>query len=263
MNNKFPSELRFDIISEDWVIIAKTRKKLPKVHKTKKEPSFKISPKDCPFCNIKGQLPPKLIFAKGQKILPKHNSKIPPNWTTIVIPNKYPALIPARKILEKKEGKFFKILKGVGYCELVVTRDHEKHFPLFEVSQIKEVIDAYQERYQALKQKPFVKYISIFHNHGPTAGASQPHPHSQIITTPLIDNDLKKALEKAKKYYESYQKCIYCEMNEWEMKVKKRIVVENELFLAICPFASKSAFQVIVSPKPHLSYFQTSDGKNL
>lgn len=45
-------------------------------------------------------------------------------------------------------------------------------------------------------------------------------------------------------------------MNKWELRVKKRIVFENKYFLALCPFASKSAFQIIVSPKAHLSYFE-------
>ncbi len=45
-------------------------------------------------------------------------------------------------------------------------------------------------------------------------------------------------------------------MNKWEMKVRKRIVFENKDFLVLCPFASKMAFQTIVSPKRHLSYFE-------
>lgn len=46
-------------------------------------------------------------------------------------------------------------------------------------------------------------------------------------------------------------------MNKWEQKVKKRIIFENELFLAVCPFASRSAFEVIISPKIHYSHFET------
>jgi UDPglucose--hexose-1-phosphate uridylyltransferase len=45
-------------------------------------------------------------------------------------------------------------------------------------------------------------------------------------------------------------------MNEWEKKINKRVVSENEDFIAICPFASKTAFEVIISPKKHFSYFE-------
>jgi UDPglucose--hexose-1-phosphate uridylyltransferase len=45
-------------------------------------------------------------------------------------------------------------------------------------------------------------------------------------------------------------------MLDWEIKEKKRIVFENNNFLALCPFASKTAFEVIITPKKHLSYFE-------
>lgn len=252
-NKKFPSELRFDIISKDWVIIATGRGKRPEAFKKKKKEEVSISEKECPFCDIKNQQPPLMGFSHLRTLSLKEISN---NWTTIVIPNKYPALLPARKIEIQREGKFYRKLKGVGYCELVITKDHKKHFPDFELWQAKEVFDAYQKRYLVLMRKSFVNYISIFHNHGKEAGASQPHPHSQIITTPLIDVDLRKALFNAKSFFQKTKKCIYCEMNEWEEKTKKRIVFENEFFLAICPFASKSAFQVIISPKFHSSNFE-------
>jgi len=254
MAKKFPSELRFDTISRDWVIIATGRAKRPEAFKLKKRKEIKISKKECPFCNIETQEKPLLIFVKGKEILLEKG--IPKNWTTIVIPNKYPALLPAKKLKIEREGKFYRKITGAGHCELVVTRDHKKHFPDFEIWQIKEVLDCYQKRYLELMKKPNVAYISIFHNHGTEAGASQPHPHSQIITTPLIDVDLKKALSNSEKYFEKTKKCIYCEMNKWEMKVKKRIVFENEEFLVLCPFASKSAFEMIISPKKHSSNFE-------
>ena len=147
-------------------------------------------------------------------------------------------------------------MAAVGFHEVVITRDHQKQLAQFKIEQVKEVIDVYQERYLELKKEKFVNYISIFHNHGLEAGASITHPHSQIITTLLIDVDLKKALFNSQEYYQTTKKCVYCQMNDWERKVKKRIVFENKDFLAICPFASKSAFQIIISPQKHLSYFE-------
>jgi len=251
---KFPSELRFDLVSKDWVVIATGRAKRPEAFRMEKRAKIEIPKEKCPFCNIETQEKPVLIYSHGKK-LPIEN-EISKEWTCLVVPNKFPALLPAEKIKRKKEGKFYQKMNAVGFCELVVTKDHEKHFPHFEVSQVKEVFDAYQERYLDLMKKPFVNYVSIFHNHGAEAGASQPHPHSQIITTPLIDADLQKALLNSERYFKEKRKCIYCEMNNWERKVKKRIVFENEDFLVICPFASKAAFEVIISPKFHSPYFE-------
>ena len=253
---EFPSELRFDLISNDWVVIATGRGKKPEAFKKNKRMEVNVSEKDCPFCNIRTQEKPLLVYFNGEKIPLTANNDIPNNWSTVVIPNKYPAFLPYHKLNKKIEGGLYQTMNAVGFCELVVTRSHKDHFSQFKVSQIKEVLDAYQERYLDLSKKEFVNFISIFHNHGAEAGASQPHPHSQIITTPLIDVDLRRALLNSEKYFYKEKECIYCRMNNWEMKVKKRIVFENEDFLAVCPFASKSAFQIIISPKKHLSRFE-------
>jgi UDPglucose--hexose-1-phosphate uridylyltransferase len=157
-------------------------------------------------------------------------------------------------------------MDAAGYHEVVVTRDHDRSLAMLSIGRIKEVIDVYQQRYLELMEKPSVKYISIFHNHGKEAGASMSHPHSQIITTPLIDTDLEKAISNAKTYYRKHKKNIYFLMNEWERKTKKRIVFENKDFLVLCPFASKSAFEIIISPKkpsPHFEMISEKEKESL
>lgn len=255
---KFPSELRLDLVSKDWVVIATGRAKRPGAFKKKKRQENKISKKDCPFCNVSKQENPVVVYEKGKKT---KGDGVPKGWTTVVFPNKYPALLPNSHLDEKIESNLYKTMNAVGFCEVVVTRNHEKSLALLPKEHVKEVIDSYQERYLELMKKKFVNYISIFHNHGKEAGASQPHPHSQIITTPLVDVDLQRALSNASRYFEKNKKCIYCQMQELEMKEKERIVFENEDFLATCPFASKSAFQIIVSPKNHLPYFERINEK--
>ena len=252
---KFPSELRMELVSRDWVVIATGRARRPETFKKEKRTSEKVSKKTCPFCKINSKETPTLIFSQGRKIHFKAG-KISKDWTTIVIPNKFPAFLPHPELDEQIEGGLYKKMNAVGFHEIVITRDHRKQIAQFSVEQVKEVFDVYQERYLNLMPKKFVNHISIFHNHGQEAGASIAHPHSQIITTPLIDIDLQKALLRSRGYYKKDKRCIYCEMNKWERKFKKRVVFENKDFLVICPFASKTAFQVIVSPKKHLAYFE-------
>ncbi len=248
-----PSELRYDIASKDWVIIATGRSKRPENFKQEKKIKSGQPKKDCPFCKIGTQEEPTFALASGKKVTPK--DRLFKNWTTVAIPNKYPAVIPYIEKDENKEGPFFKKMNAVGFHEVIITRDHSKSLALLENNRVKELFDVYCERYKYFMKKSFVNYISIFHNHGPEAGASIFHPHSQIITTPLIDIDLNKAILNSKKYYKKTKKCIYCQMNSWDLKSKKRIVLENKHFLAFCPFASKAAFQVIISPKKHLYCF--------
>jgi UDPglucose--hexose-1-phosphate uridylyltransferase len=251
---KLPSELRFDLTSKDWVVIATGRAKRPKAFRREKRAEIKIPKNKCPFCNIGTQEKPLLIYYQGKKIPLQQG--VPKNWTTIVVPNKFPAFLPYPRLKKKVEGSLYQTMNAVGFCELVVTRDHEKSLALLSIQNIKEVIDSYKERYLALMDRPFVNYVSIFHNHGPEAAASQPHPHSQIITSPLFDIDLRKALNNSQKHFQRNKKCVNCRMNNWERKVRKRVVFENRSFLAVCPFASKAAFEVIISPKKHLPNFE-------
>jgi len=249
----FPSELRFDLISQDWVVIATGRSRRPDTYKKDRKKEEEVPPDKCLFCKIETQKKPVLIYAKGKKV---SNETIPSDWTNIVVPNLYPAFIPRPEIKKKMEGPFYQTINAVGFHEVVITRDHKKAIGEFSLEEIKELIDVYQDRYLDLMKKDFVHYVSIFHNHGLEAGASIAHPHSQIITTPLIDVDLNKALINSKAYNKKTGKCIYCQASKWEAKVKTRVIFENKEFLAICPFASKSAFEIIITPKKHQSCFE-------
>lgn len=251
---KFPSELRFNLVSKDWIVIATGRARRPETFKEEEErKDTEKSQKACPFCQVETQEKPTLIFVKGKKIAPEKG--IPKDWTTIVIPNKFPAVLPGESLNERAEGPY-QLMDGVGFHEIVVTRDHQKDIPQLKREEVKEVIDAYQERYLEFMNEKFVNYISIFHNHGAKAGASITHPHSQIMAIPVTDPDIENSLISSRRYWDIHQKCLHCEMLRWDKEDGRRVVFENEHFLALCPFASRMAFQIRIYPKTHLSYFE-------
>lgn len=254
---KFPSELRFDTASKDWVVIATGRAKRPDMFKEEAEEIERTPPEECPFCDINSQERATLVFAEGKRLNVTKGKNIPENWTTVSFPNKYPAFIPDGTLDERRENGLYKKMNAIGFHEVVVTRDHDKPMGMLSQEEVEELIEVYYLRYIDLISNPKVNYVAIFQNHGPKAGASIYHPHSQIITTPLIDTDLRTALINSENYYEENRgKCVYCEMMRLETKAQERIVYENEDFLVICPFASKAAFQTIISPKRHSPYFQ-------
>lgn len=250
---KFPSELRFDLVSKDWVVIATGRAKRPEMFKKEKRKVMEMPKSQCPFCRLDLTDKPVLVFNRGKKI--KIEEKKFPNWTLMVIPNKYPAFSNSDSLNEKTDGPY-KSMDGVGFHEVVVTHDHKKQIAQFSVAQIKEVIDAYQERYLDLMNEELVSYISIFHNHGREAGASLGHPHSQIITLPVIDPDLQSSISGSKNYFNGLKKCVHCTMLEQDRKDGKRIVFENEEFVVLVPFASRMAFETRIYPKEHHAYFE-------
>ena len=152
------------------------------------------------------------------------------------------------KLVENKAKAFFD--------EIVVTRDHFKQLALMNVLEVAEVFDAFQDRYLDLMNKKNVNYIAIFHNHGKEVGASIPHPHSQIIAIPVVSPYVKMELDGAQLYHKSNHDCVYCVMTEYESETEKRVVFENDDFIAFCPFASRAAFEVWIAPKKHSPYFE-------
>jgi UDPglucose--hexose-1-phosphate uridylyltransferase len=239
--DKKESELRYDLLNDDWVIISPAR-----ANRLKK----KVVSSICPFCEIESQEKAVLVYSKGIKI---NDFK---KWTTAVIPNKYPVLITSQEHKEEKESNIYSRIKSAGFHELVITKDHNKSLALLPIERVKEVLTCYQQRIIEYKKHDFVKNVVVFHNHGKEAGASQAHPHSQILTVPLIDKEFKITLGRHKKHFEENNECLRCRVTNEEKKLKKRIVFENKDFIVYIPFAPKFSFQTIITPKKHSSRFE-------
>lgn len=252
------SELRQDIVTGDWVVIATGRAKRPEDFSKTEYSTLKLSEDtdidDCFFCDpVKsGQEKDVLIYSKSDG-----------DWSLRVFPNKYPAFSRGKVPRSLEEGPYF-AMTGTGYHEIIVTKDHFKHLPDLEPIEIAEVIDAFQDRYLELMRKKSVNYITIFHNFGKEAGASIAHPHSQLIAIPVISPYIKQELDGAELYFKSLRKCVFCEMVEYEIKNKIRVISENDEFIAFCPFSSRSAFETWIVPKKHSPYFERiTDGEKL
>jgi UDPglucose--hexose-1-phosphate uridylyltransferase len=246
---KSVSELRMDLVSNDWVIVATGRARRPETFATgNRVTEQRIHKKECPFCGDK-------VLDQGVTYrLDKPDGR----WSTVAVKNKFPALSEGVKTNERKDGPN-RIMDGIGFHEVIITWAHDRQMAQFTKAEIKEVVDVYQQRYLDLMNKKFIKYVSIFHNHGKEAGASIFHPHSQLIAIPVVDPHLRTSLEGAERYFTSQGKCVYCIMLEWDLKNKERIVYENERFVALCPFASQMSFEVRIYPKDHHAYFERMD----
>lgn len=240
------SELRRDLVTGDWIVIATRRALRP--HAFIAQGKHEEDPRDtCPFEDPEksGNEPPLFL-------LPQNAGS---DWRVQVIPNKYPAFSPAGECQVPRAFGPYEVIDGRGFHEVVITRDHSKHFALFSREEAEQVVRTYQERYAVMKNDPCVTYIAIFHNHGRTAGATLTHPHSQIIALPIVPPDVRRSLQGSADYFERNKQCVHCVMIEWERKDKERIVFENDTFVAFCPFISRTAFEIRIFPKHHDAHF--------
>ena len=242
------SELRQDLVSGDWVLIATGRGKRP--HSFVKEKRLKLEQpiSKCPFENPQatGHGEPLLIYYK--------KGELKKEWSLQVIKNKYPAFGPGDCSTTFKEGPYT-LMDGAGFHEIIITRDHYKHIHSLPFEKVEEIIKAYQERYLDLMNRQCVNYISIFHNHGREAGASIPHPHSQLIAFPVIPADIRRSLKGSKEFRKKHKRCVHCLMLKWE-KEEKRNIFQNEHFIAYAPFVPRTAFELRIFPRKHKSNFE-------
>jgi UDPglucose--hexose-1-phosphate uridylyltransferase len=90
-----------------------------------------------------------------------------------------------------------------------------------------------------------------------SAGATLPHPHSQLIATPVTPKRVKEELNGSAAYFHYKDRCILCDIIRQELEERARIVYENELFISFCPFASRFPFELWVLPKKHHADYQS------
>ncbi|MGB8658100.1 MAG: galactose-1-phosphate uridylyltransferase [Candidatus Zixiibacteriota bacterium] len=246
------SELRLNRATKEWIILATDRARRPNQFLVKSDKE-KPPPYDanCPFCpGNEKQTPPEVYALRKKGSRPNQ-----PGWRIRVVTNKYPALDPAVK-MEKIAGEFFKTASGLGKHEVIIeTPQHDKNFATLISKQSEEVCLVCWRRYLALEKDRRIKLIMIFRNHGVSAGTSLKHPHIQLIALPLVPANIRHLLEEAMRYYDDHGSCVFCDMMKEELEAEKRIVLENESFVAFHPFASQSPFETWIVPKKHNACF--------
>ncbi len=242
------NEFRQDPVSSDWVLFSTARGRKPQ---SKEAKPFYQTKEECYFEpeKLADQKPPISWYRKGERLDGPAD-----DWTTIVLPNKFPALEYGMCGPATERGPFL-IAAGAGFHELVVTRDHEKHFADFTDAETAEVLNAYRDRYAAIARDNCGEYVMIFHNHGLLAGASVFHNHSQIMSTPIIPSGILKNIKAAQDYFVKTGARIHEIILDWEIKEDKRVIYENEKFVALCPYVSRTAYEVRIFPKSPSAYF--------
>ncbi len=250
-------ELRKDPIIGRWVIISTERGKRPSDFSG--APKRKTESKLCPFCpGNESSTPPEIVA-----IRPDSSQRDRPGWTIRVISNKYPALRIEGDLNREGIGIFDK-MNGVGAHEVIVeTPEHDKDLVDLSQKQVEDVIWAYRERTFDLKKDPRFQYILIFKNQGEAAGASLEHSHSQLIATPIVPKRVVEEVEGAGKYFEYKERCIFCDVIKQEIANEERVVIQNDRFISLEPFAPRFPFETWILPKKHRPAFETVKGEDM
>ncbi len=242
-------ELRKDPVVGRWVIISTERSRRPSDFV---QESVKPRGGPCPFCaGNEEKTPPEILANRPGGGLP--NSE---GWTFRVVSNKFPALQIEGGLGKEGEG-LFDLMNGVGAHEVIIeTPLHDATLATLSTAQVADVVWCFRERILDLRKDSRLEYILIFKNHGEAAGASLEHPHSQLIATPIVPIMVQEELAGSAQYFGYKERCVWCDIIHQERQAGARVILENEAFVALAPFAPRFPFETWILPTVHRSTFE-------
>ncbi|MFQ5576692.1 MAG: galactose-1-phosphate uridylyltransferase, partial [Anaerolineae bacterium] len=205
------SELRQNMVTREWVIIATERARRPNRYAESREQitTGQRPPHDpaCPFCpgNEEAELEVERLPADGP-------------WQARAVENRYPALHPNQALARSFDGVQRRI-SGMGRHEIVT--EHPRHnttLALMTPAEVGVALELLFNRGWNIQKDYRIEQVIYFKNHRQRAGASLPHPHSQIIALPVVPHFIRQRAEQARRYFDDTDDCAYCVMLEDELR---------------------------------------------
>jgi len=261
-------EFRQNPITGQWVIISPARAQRPQPERESVAPAPSHDAA-CPFCpGNERETPPELFAFRFDKSQPDA-----PGWSVRVIPNKFPATrldaleVPTpesiafapkeqKALLHKADSKLCESQPAVGQHEVLIDAPaHDIHFADQGDRQATLILDALRHRFRMLIQARDVKFVSLFKNHGRAAGASNDHPHFQILATAIVPPTALTVLSRMESFNKEYGRPLFDVMLDEELEVNRRIIAANDEFVALAPWASQAPFETWIVPREPLPFF--------
>ncbi len=242
-------ELRKDPVVGRWVIISTERAQRPSDFRSTPV-TLKEGP--CVFCpGNEAKTPPEILAFR-----PPGSAPDGPGWSLRVVPNKFPALRIEGEVEPSGEGLYDR-MNGIGAHEVVIeTPDHHATLASLPLSAIVDIFWAYRERIVDLKKDRRFQYVLIFKNHGEAAGASLEHSHSQLIATPIVPIMVEEELAGSARYFRLKERCVWCDIIRQERQEKRRVILEEEGFIVLAPFAPRFPFETWILPTLHRAAYE-------
>ena len=235
-------ELRQNLATKEWVIIATERAKRPDqfIEQTKGAllENYPTLDPTCPFCCGNEELD-----------LEVERWPLTGPWQTRVVQNKYPALDNEGELSRTFDG-VNRWISGVGRHELVIEHPHHNTtWPLMTPEEIEHGLQSFHRRGWEMLEDPRIEQIIFFKNHGKRAGASLIHPHSQIISLPIVPHHIRRRNDEARQYFDDQGQNVFQVMLDDELKQKERLLTVSDHFVAFIPYAAPGPFHIWIIPR--------------
>lgn len=237
-------QLRQNIITGEWVVIAPERAKRPSDFTVARGMNVERL-HDSPF----------LVGGKAWE----HRLKEFDTKNTYTVPNLFPAFVCDEKMCSTRsyypEKSFYRAKEAIGDHDVVVIKDPEKDVYSFSLETWDDLIKTFQTRNLSHNRNPEIEYVTCIYNHGEQAGASIKHPHAQIFASPIVPNYVQKELDGAERYYNNNGVNVFTDILHHEIETKVRLLAKNKYFTAFTFYAARFPFETWIMPNNEQSQF--------
>jgi UDPglucose--hexose-1-phosphate uridylyltransferase len=232
---------RFNPFTREWVLVSPHRTERPWRGRVEELP-----PPQPPAYDPECYLCPGNARAGGARN-PKYES-------TFVFENDYPALHPDAPQTECDASGLLVAQAEAGICRVVCfSPRHDLTIPRMSSREVRGVVDVWADQYESLSKIPWIQHVQIFENRGALMGCSNPHPHCQIWANSSIPNQPAKELASFREHHDTHKSCLLCEYTKLELRLRERIVCENDAFAVVVPYWAVWPFETLLLSKRHMT----------
>jgi UDPglucose--hexose-1-phosphate uridylyltransferase len=232
----------------------------------------------CPFDEGREDRTPPEVWADR----PGGGAPDTPGWRTRAVPNLYPALAqregdesaggsqpdegltaagdPLRASSRGREPDLFKASTATGFHEVIVhTPRHKTSLGQLDDGELAGAAAAWRERMSAHSEG--AAYVQLIVNEGKEAGASLDHSHSQLYALGFVPAQVARERERFASYNQhTMGGDLLAEIASEEVRRRERLVAIDDDALLICPWASRSPFELRIIPRDPAPSFE-GDGE--
>ncbi len=158
------------------------------------------------------------------------------------------AIDPLAESARAGEPDLFRSQPAEGAHEVIVhSPEHVTSLAEFSEQRLAAVLAAWRERMRAHADSA---YVHLIVNEGPAAGASLEHSHAQLYALGFVPAEVARERERARTYHERTMGSHLLEdVATEEVRRRERVVAVDDEALLLCPWASRSPFELRVVPR--------------
>jgi UDPglucose--hexose-1-phosphate uridylyltransferase len=148
-------------------------------------------------------------------------------------------------------------MRPVGAHEILLENPrHDRHLWVASDREIEQFLILVAQRIQDLKRDQRFKYISVFKNHGNSAGQEFEHPNTQLTATTFVPRRVLYELRAGREYFDQKERCVFCDILAQEERQNLRVVETRGDFSALCPYAPRVPYETWILPRNHEAAFE-------